>query len=154
MASDALDLTSVLRALFDKDLKTLRGEMGSFRNAEDIWRTVPGITNSAGNLCLHLCGNLRHFLGHVLAGEDYMRDREHEFAAKGLPRQMLLEKVDKTMNSLHLAWQALSSSDLAKAYPVRTPMPMENTGQFVFHLYGHLGYHLGQINYLRRTLGG
>lgn len=153
MATGTLDLISVLEPLFDKDLKALRTEMGSFHDQDDIWRTVPGISNSAGNLCLHLCGNLRHYFGHVLAGEQYVRDRPHEFAAQGLPLQTLLEEVDRTMASMQLAWKSSSTDDLSRPYPVPTPIPVQNTGQILLHLYGHLGYHLGQINYLRRILG-
>jgi hypothetical protein len=41
-----------------------------------------GISNSAGNLCLHLIGNLNHFIGATLGNTGYVRNREQEFSSK------------------------------------------------------------------------
>lgn len=146
-------LLSDLSSLFSRDLHTLRKEIEAFKQEADLWRTLPGITNSAGNLGLHLCGNLRHYIGHVLGGEDYVRDRPREFAARDLPKAELLQEIDHTMASVERGLALLGDEALQAPFPVQLPVEVNNTGHFLMHLYGHLNYHLGQINYLRRILG-
>ncbi|MCC6840716.1 MAG: DUF664 domain-containing protein [Flavobacteriales bacterium] len=141
-----------LLALFQRDLHILRKEIGSFTREADLWRTLPGITNSAGNLCLHLCGNLRHYLGHVLGGEDYVRDRPREFSAKDLPKAHLLEEIDRTMASVERGLALVGEEALGSSFPVPLPVEASSTGHFLLHLYGHFNLHLGQVNYLRRIL--
>lgn len=143
---------SDLRVLYNRDLQALRKEIQSFNREADLWRTVPGISNSAGNLCLHLCGNLRHYVGHVLGGEDYMRDRPQEFAAKDLPQVQLLEEIDRTIASVERGLAAVDEDAVTAPFPVQLPVESSSAGHFLLHLYGHLNYHLGQINYLRRML--
>lgn len=46
----------------------------------------------------------------------------------------------------------LSDSQLEAVYPGRVLNVENSTRQFLLHLYGHLSYHLGQIDYLRRIL--
>ena len=144
--------TTELTAMYLRDLRTLRNEIESFSEEADLWRTLPGISNSAGNLCLHLCGNLRHYIGHVLGGEDYVRDRPREFAAKDLPKAQLLEEVDHTVRSVQLGLGAMDTAKLGAPFPVPLPVESASSGQFLLHLFGHLSWHLGQTNYLRRIL--
>ena len=40
--------------LFDRDLQKLRTEIEAYANEELIWKVSGEISNSAGNLCLHL----------------------------------------------------------------------------------------------------
>lgn len=141
-----------LASLYLRDLKTLRKEIAGFHEDADLWRTVHGISNSAGNLCLHLCGNLRHYIGHVLGGEDYVRDRPNEFAAKGLSKAWLMVEVASTEASIERGLGALSEHQCNAPFPAKLPMETSSTGHFLMHLYGHLSWHLGQINYLRRML--
>lgn len=143
-----------LLTLFQRDLQILRKEIGSFTREADLWRTLPGIANSAGNLCLHLCGNLRHYIGHVLGGEDYVRDRPREFAAKDLPKAQLLEELDRTLASVERGLARVSEDALRAPFPASLPMESSSTGHFLLHLYGHFNLHLGQVNYLRRILEG
>ena len=76
-------LTAILSQLYERDLNKLREEIEQFTDEADLWKTSGGITNSAGNLCRHLTGNLQHFFGAVLGGSGYVRDRDAEFAAAG-----------------------------------------------------------------------
>ena len=48
---------------FERDLDKLKEEINLFKNEDDIWKIKEGITNSAGNLTMHLLGNLNHFIG-------------------------------------------------------------------------------------------
>lgn len=141
-----------LTALYLRDLRSLRKEIEAFTHEADLWRTLPGVTNSAGNLSLHLCGNLRHYIGHVLGGDHYVRERPREFAAKDLPQAYLLEEIGHTMASVERTLAAAVAASMHAPFPVQVPVESNSTEHFLLHLYGHLSYHLGQINYLRRIL--
>jgi hypothetical protein len=82
-----------IRLLFLRELATFRREVELFPDDDTLWRTVPGVTNSAGNLALHIAGNLRHFVGAVLGKTGYVRNRDAEFATREGSRDM----VSKTL---------------------------------------------------------
>lgn len=56
----------VLKSIFVRDLKKLKSEIESYKNEKNIWAKDRNITNSAGNLCLHIIGNLNWFIGDQL----------------------------------------------------------------------------------------
>lgn len=141
-----------LSTLFDRDLQRLRTEIEVFNKEADLWEVSGSVTNSAGNLCLHLCGNLEHFIGGVLGGSGYVRDREHEFAARNIPRPMLLAGIDSTRDALAKAFSTMSDEHLDKTFPLKVLGDDMTIAYFMLHLEGHLNYHLGQVNYLRRML--
>jgi hypothetical protein len=77
---------TVLHTLFERDLAKLSLEIETYQHEPALWRTAPGISNSAGNLCLHLLGNLNTYIGAGLAHTGYVRNRDWEFAAPYVPR--------------------------------------------------------------------
>lgn len=138
--------------LFVRDLNRLKKEAEQFENEADLWQLLPGISNSAGNLMLHLCGNLRHFIGHVVGKSAYRRNRDEEFSTKAISRNELVKLIETTIDEVSQAFGYLGQNDLGKEFPVtHFPEPV-STGFMLTHLNGHLNYHLGQINYLRRIL--
>ena len=145
-------LNAILSELYERDLNKLREEIELFTDETDLWTTSGGITNSAGNLCQHLTGNLRHFLGAVLGGSGYVRDRDAEFAAKGTTKADLLADIDAAAASVKDTLGKLTDEDLAKTYPIEVFGRPMTTGYFLVHLATHFNYHLGQINYHRRLL--
>lgn len=145
-------IQNVLIDLFERDLAKLKEEIGAYASEGDLWQTAGAIPNSAGNLCLHLAGNLRHFFGAVLSGTGYMRDRDAEFAAKFVPRAQLIEEVDAAAADVRTTLEKLTEEDLAKNYPIEVFGKPMTTEFFLVHLATHLNYHLGQINYHRRLL--
>ena len=146
-------LTKILSELYERDLAKLPTEIESYSNEADLWRTSEGISNSAGNLCQHLTGNLQHFFGAVLGGTGYVRDRDAEFASKGTTKADLLTDIDAAEKSIKETLEKLSDEDFAKTYPIEVFGQPMTTGYFLTHLATHLNYHLGQINYHRRLLG-
>ena len=145
-------LNAILSELYERDLNKLREEIEQFTDEADLWTTSGGITNSAGNLCQHLTGNLRHFLGAVLGGSGYVRDRDAEFAAKGTTKADLLADIDAAAASVKDTLSKLTDDDFAKTYPIEVFGHPMTTGYFLVHLATHFNYHLGQINYHRRLL--
>ncbi|HVZ26370.1 MAG TPA: DinB family protein [Sediminibacterium sp.] len=143
-------IKEALLVLFERDLKKLKTEIAAYPSPAVLWQTVPGIANSGGNLCLHLVGNLRHFIGHVLGGTGYQRNRPAEFETTGLPAETLLKDIDDTISELHSTISGLNDAALEAVYPQKVFDADMQTGYFLLHLLGHLDYHLGQINYHRR----
>lgn len=145
-------ITKSLQSLFIRDLTKLKTEIEAYRNEKTIWKTDKNISNSAGNLCLHLVGNLNHFVGTILGNSDYVRNRELEFSQKNIPRTELTAQIDRTIATINRSLEKLSAEDLEKEFPVESLGYKMTTEYFLIHLFGHLGYHLGQINYHRRLL--
>ena len=145
-------LLSELIVLFERDLDRLYKEIEQYSSEEILWSISHQISNSAGNLCLHLLGNLQAFVGHELGGFDYTRDREFEFAGKDVPKAQLLDDIKKVKRVMISSLEGMDESILTKNYPKEVfGKPMSNE-YFLIHLYGHFNYHLGQINYHRRLL--
>lgn len=145
-------LQQTLAQLFDKDLSALKKEITSYTNENDLWVIQNGILNSGGNLCLHLIGNLKHFIGKTLGTIPYERVREKEFSDKDIPAETLLTAIEETKLAVIKTLQGLTNDDFEKIYPINVFGTEMTTESFVLHLYGHLNYHLGQINYHRRLL--
>jgi len=145
-------LIAALQTLFDRDLHKLRVEIESYRREEAIWQVGKSISNSAGNLCLHLIGNLNTYIGAELGGSGYIRHRELEFSQKDVPRTELVEGIEATRIVVAATLARLSDEQLSQEYPVLVFENKTSTGYFLMHLATHLTYHLGQVNYHRRLL--
>lgn len=141
-----------LRSLYSRDLNKLKTEIEAYRNEDAIWKTDQNIANSAGNLCLHLVGNLNHFIGAELGKTGYIRNRELEFSLKDIPQTELLAMAEATTAMVDQVLSQLTPQDLEKEYPLVVFEDKMTTGYFLIHLITHLDYHLGQINYHRRLL--
>ena len=145
-------LLTSLQTLFQRDLQKLKQEIELYQQESNIWKVEPNITNSAGNLCLHLVGNINHFIGKILGGTDYVRNREAEFADKDVPRTVLVGMVEETIQVVAASLQKVSPEQLQEPYPLEVFGYPMTTEFFLVHLAMHLDYHLGQINYHRRLL--
>ncbi|HTJ10557.1 MAG TPA: DinB family protein [Dinghuibacter sp.] len=141
---------SALRTFYKRDLDRLYAEIESYRSEEALWRVSGNIANSAGNLCMHLVGNLNTYIGARLGGSGYVRDRPFEFAGKGIPRATLLAQVREVAAVVDATLAGLGDRDAE--YPEEVSDGRVSVGYFLTHLAIHLGYHLGQINYHRRLL--
>lgn len=145
-------ITESLRSLYSRDLNKLKAEIEAYQNEENLWKTDKNIANSAGNLTLHLVGNLNHFIGTHLGNTGYVRQRDLEFSSKNIPKAELIEKVKATAAMIDSVLSQLSDDDLQKEYPLVVFESAMTTDYFLIHLLAHLDYHLGQINYHRRLL--
>jgi len=145
-------MIETLTQLFLRDLEKLKTEISSFKDEKKIWETAGEVKNSAGNLCLHLCGNLQHFIGAVLGKSGYVRNRDAEFSRRDVPIRELVAEIDLTIEILKKTFAGLKEDDLQKIYPINVFGYEMTTEFFLTHLTTHLNYHLGQINYHRRLL--
>lgn len=145
-------LIETLKSLFERDLKKLKIEIESYQNESRIWEIEKNISNSAGNLCLHLIGNINNFIGAEIGKTGYVRNRPLEFSSKDIPKTELIQKIDETLIVVNNALDSLTETDLEAIYPQIVFEKEMTTGFFLVHLSTHLAYHLGQINYHRRLL--
>ncbi len=146
--------SEALVVLYRRDLSRLMQQVEAFPTDEALWQTLPGITNTAGNLALHLEGNLREYIGRQLGQVPYRRNRPSEFTSKGLGRKELVNRIADLRQSIPTVIASLSSEAMEAQYPeVVLDKPL-STQAFLIHLYGHLNWHLGQIDSLRRALTG
>lgn len=141
-----------LKKVFVKDLEKLKEEISLYRDEQSLWKIEKDIANSAGNLCLHLVGNLKHFLGATMGKTGYVRNRENEFAAKNVPQKELIKMVEETIEAVSNTLSNVKDEQLNDEYPLLVFKEKTSTGYFLIHLVGHLGYHVGQINYHRRLV--
>ena len=145
-------ITETLIKLFRRDLNTLKQEIDAYQIEENLWISNDIISNSAGNLALHLIGNLNHFIGATLGDSGYVRQRDLEFALKDVPKAELIIQIDDTIGVVESVLKQLTEADLQKEYKRRVFEDTMTTEYFLVHLSMHLAYHLGQINYHRRLL--
>jgi uncharacterized damage-inducible protein DinB len=141
-----------IRQIFERDLTKLSQELDAYTRDEELWLLTGDINNTAGNLILHLCGNLQHFVGAVLGNSGYIRKRDEEFGLKGLSKTELSTQIDVTKRAVSDALAQLNDEDLNKPFPIHVFGHEMTTDFFLIHLVTHLSYHLGQINYHRRLL--
>ncbi|MDY2587968.1 DinB family protein [Winogradskyella aquimaris] len=145
-------LTKTLETIFHRDLDALKQEIEAYQNEDRLWMVTKDISNSAGNLCLHIIGNLNHFIGAVLGHTGYARQRELEFTRTHVPKIEMITNIEATKAIVAKVLADLTTTDLEREYELKVFNKPMSTGYFLVHLSTHLAYHLGQINYHRRLL--
>ena len=144
--------TDALIKLFRRDLEKLKAEIDAYQMEDNLWISNDMISNSAGNLALHLVGNLNHFIGATLGNSGYVRQRDLEFSLKNVPKIELKTQIDETIVMVESILSMLTEADLEKEYKRRVTEDFMTTEFFLVYLTIHLSYHLGQVNYHRRFL--
>ena len=147
-------LQSTIETVVTRELRAIRREIEAYPDNASLWRAIPGMPNTGGTLALHVAGNIQHFFGALLGKDGYVRNRDAEFARRDVPREELLKGIDAAITSVERTLRGLSDADLAKAYPELIAKRTVATHVFLVHLATHLAYHLGQMDYHRRTVTG
>ena len=137
-----------------RELEGFKRELARFPDDESVWSIAPGVTNSAGNLALHIAGNLQHFIGTVLGGSGYVRNRDLEFGQRSGPRENVYAELDAAIAVVRRVLPSLPNERLEQEFPEQLMGMTFRTSTFLVHLCAHAGFHLGQAGYLRRTLTG
>lgn len=143
-----------LGLLLVRELETFERELDLFPDDESPWRTVPGISNSAANLALHVAGNLQHFVGAVLGGTGYVRNRDVEFGRRSGPRNDVKAELRAAMAAVEKTLPTLPQERLTSEFPEPVNGFRFPTDRFLMHLCSHAGFHLGQAGYARRVVTG
>jgi hypothetical protein len=137
-----------------RELGSLRRELEAYPDEKLLWTLPPGLPNSAGTLALHLTGNLRHYVGALLGGTGYIRDRDEEFAARDIPRAVLLGHIAEAEAAVESTLPGLSEAQMSLPFPEPIREHRLQTGELLIQLAVHLAYHLGQVSYHRRLVTG
>jgi len=145
-------ITEKFLAWYLRDLNKLKEELSLFKNENDLWKVEKQIFNSAGTLTIHLIGNIKHFFGAQLANNGYVRNRDKEFADRNIPREIILKEIDEIIAITQKILPTINDEKFNSEYPIEFLGNKRTVGEILFILYGHLNYHLGQINYHRRLI--
>ena len=138
------------KQLYLNFLNSLKDEISLYKDPGKIWLLSGSISNTPGNLCLHICGNLNHFFGAVIGNTGYLRERDQEFSKRNLSREELFGAIDETKIMIGKIFDDLTQDDINKIYPINKFGENVTYGFIFSRLVSHLSYHLGQINYHRR----
>lgn len=142
----------LLSEFYERDLLQVKEELKLYPDEKSIWKIPKGINNSTGTLCLHIAGNLLHFIGATLGNSNYIREREKEFSLRDISRQELLNQLDQALVVIRSVMPSLTDDQLQQNFPLEKHGKIVSTEHMLVHLLVHLGYHLGQINYHRRMI--
>lgn len=143
-----------LAAVISRELRTIERELNAYQTEDQVWALPPGIPNSGGTLALHAAGNLRHFIGTVLGGGSFVRNREAEFSLRDVPRAELIDGLRQADTVVRETLTSIDPARFAEPYPMPVANRRVNTGEFLAHLATHLAYHVGQLDFHRRTVTG
>jgi hypothetical protein len=143
-------MKNTLIEFYERDLLKFKTEIEAYTDEDQLWIVKDGISNSGGNLCLHLCGNLKHFIGATLGRTGYVRNRDAEFELKDIPRHALIADIESATDAVINTLNNLNETEIFKPFPLEKHGKIVTTYHMLLHLLGHLNYHLGQINYHRR----
>jgi uncharacterized damage-inducible protein DinB len=147
-------MQKALERILVRDIRGLMSEIEAYPADATVWETAPGVTNSGGTLALHVAGNVQYFIGAVLNSSGFVRDRDAEFASRGLPRAKLLAELEAAVAAVEQTLPRLTNTELAAEFPVPVAGRRVRTADMLVHLAAHLGYHLGQVDYHRRFVTG
>jgi hypothetical protein len=145
-------LNTILAELYEGDLRKMIEEVNLFKDEENLWRTQGSVKNSCGNLVLHITGGLNHYFGATLAHTEYVRDRDQEFIKKGVKREELVAQLEQVIPMMNETLNALTPEQMEAEFPIFFDKPNTSVSYVAIRMLAHLGYHLGQVNYLRRVL--
>ncbi|MCZ7609518.1 MAG: DUF1572 family protein [Ignavibacterium sp.] len=133
-----------------RDLDKLKKEISSYKNSENIWKKEDDSSYSAGNLCLHLLGNLNHFIGAVIGKTGYVRNRDFELSQKGISINELVKQIDETVVVVEKTLGSITDDMLNQYYPLLFNDQKITNCQMLINTMCYLNYHLGQINFHRK----
>ncbi len=149
-----MNTSADIRLLLERDVDSLIREVERFDTDEQLWQTLPGVSNSAGNLAVHVAGNLQHFIGARLGATGYVRDREREFERQSGTRAEVVRELQAARDAVASTFAQFDESRLDAPMPGTPNNLTIPIGRFLLHLVAHTAFHLGQAGYLRRCLAG
>ena len=145
-------LANDLVVLFVREIETVQREVEMCPDDVSLWKTAPGVVNAVGNLGAHLAGNVQHFIGAVLGKSGYVRNRDYEFSRREGTRAEIIADLQAAIDAVKKYLPAMSDADLEREYPEEVGGVKLRTSLFLMHLASHAAFHMGQADYLRRTL--
>jgi len=150
--SPGLFIAEARRHLMQEYLPWLRACLAALSEAEAWWRPNEK-SNSAGNLILHLCGNITQWMIHGVGGAADARNRPAEFAGReSCSKAELLRKLEATLIEVDAVLASLPIDKLAEPRVIQG-FEVTVLGA-IFHVVEHFSYHTGQIIYITKMRTG
>jgi len=148
------DTIETIRTLLNRELDAFVREVELMPDDDALWQVAGGVTNSCGNLALHVSGNLQAYLGAALGGSAYVRDREREFSTRTGTRAAVVGELRRAAAAVDDTLRRMDPARLEETFPLALGGVQPRVGVLLLHLLSHTGFHLGQAGYLRRILTG
>ena len=118
---------------------------------QQIWWRPNELSNSAGNLALHLAGNVRQWIVASLGGARDERRRDLEFSERGpMPRVRLVRTLRSAVLDACRVIRRLTPAELAAGYEIQN-MPVTGLNALL-HVVEHFAFHSGQIIFITKQL--
>lgn len=117
---------------------------------EQLWWRPNENSNSVGNLTLHVCGAVQHFLNRGVGGQEYTRDRPAEFSTTLMAKAQLEEILAETMTRADQTFANLEASRLSD--PSTEPAYYSTVFEDLFGVAIHVAVHTGQIVFITKML--
>ena len=120
---------------------------------DQIWIRFSENENAVGNLCLHLAGNVRQWIGTGVAGRADIRVRDSEFSARGGKsgrdlRDLLAASVEEAVAVIErLKPEDLMRNTRVQGYDLTVLAA-------IYHVVEHFAQHTGQIIFAAKVLTG
>jgi len=120
-------------------------------SVEQVWHRPNDVSNSIGNLVIHLNGNVRQWIVAGLGREEFARDRPAEFAQReAIPTDKILGELKTTIERARAVIADLSPERLLRKVTIQDYEVTELTA--VVHVVEHFSLHTGQIVYATKIL--
>jgi Protein of unknown function (DUF1572) len=141
-----------ITSLYERDILKLIEEVNLFKIEQNLWNTTGAIENSSGNIALHIIGGLNYLIGATLGNTGYVRKRDREFTIKGIDRKVIVEQLQSLIDTVKKVLPQMTQAQMESAFPIFFDKENATNDYVLTQLLLHLNYHLGQVNYLRRSL--
>jgi hypothetical protein len=120
---------------------------------DQVWWRPNDVSNSIGNLMLHLNGNVRQWLVDSFNEADDRRDRPAEFAATGgMTAAALIARLGATIDEADKVLGRLTADELVAPYTIQGYHVRGLDA--VYQVVEHFGLHYGQITYITKSVTG
>jgi uncharacterized damage-inducible protein DinB len=125
----------------------------SLLSEEQVWQQSNPVTNSIGNLIVHLCGNISQYILATLGGQVYQRNRDAEFQQQqNMPKATLLQQLNNVLLEAEKITQSCITDKWLQLYAVQI-YHMSGVA-ILIHVTEHLSYHTGQIAFITKQITG
>lgn len=113
---------------------------------EQVWAREGENQNAVGNLVMHLSGNVGQWIVSGIGGAPDLRDRDHEFAAKGgISRAALSGQLRANVKEAARVLSQVPPSRLTES--LRIQGYDATVLEAIYHVVEHFSQHAGQIFY-------
>lgn len=120
---------------------------------QQIWERGGENENAIGNLALHVCGNVRQWIGSGVGGKPDIRVRDREFSTRrDVTPADLAGRVEATVADAVAIIEKLSPERLRERVVIQNYDV--TVFEAVYHVVEHFAQHTGQIQFRTKQLTG